>query len=1537
MSGPEEQAPAGLEEQAHRIKLKQDWELVVNGLELQPDTLQACIEAGQMSYHAVNSLLDQENFKHDWGVGAHIKSKNRAEMVLALNRALLSFYATSPSIGLAHQKVYTQMLSDLDDDAKKKENTASSDTHGEVKHGEVNSQRPGGGPDADGEMMETGYEVDCEVQYFKDKFTWPATVDKVTRSQGEQPVYGVKLPDGTLLDTEASFLESNDHCAAWVINESGRTRDQLQNIYEGPVDDQRLAHGDGTMTFKFNNGSGAVFTGAFEHGVPTHGVKTFEDGDTDTGTVDQSCILHGNGCVRVEKGVRTEGRFEHGKFDPAEEPTAADDSAASDGDQTISREDLLHWHWQALLEAEEAQDWPALQRMAEDNMSTAQTSAELLRNEALDRARLRGKLRAAQNLLNMMREFSRSRCAKAGEDQKKNNCCLFAKVLCVDPELDAKITSAASCNDWKVLYDEVYVGIILMSEMSEPVANDFDWHDKPLDDPISTELPDDHTFKKSKTGVDGAVDAGVDTGADEAAVGPKPGIRGMVGRMGRNAYGNLKPVVIGSVAGPTVTKDLGMKKKKRRRITVVEKKAEESEEEEGEEVRQKKTIAEVGAHKTPLVQSHLDQYKEFRPHCARAENLQDSQERTRLAAALEKKELDWLRKQAQEIQDRDKNRKRADDWETYHDQETDYWKGSSHLEELDESVKLRSYQDMTAKWSNAPEAVEDAPKAAPKAEEGVELPRKKKHRGGRKLRAAKKKGEKGEKGNFHGRRDLTIVFHGHGPGNNNLVLEARLNRSGEKKNILKDADTQSSFHFKKNILKDADTQSSFHFNFYNRVTIVQTSLDGVAQEEVLKTLDYSTGQFEPRSSEVMRNAAHATKMFCGALQVNNADEPRYAGVYLVWQLNCGNCTSDAQVFIEPLAHDIVNDLRDMKRVCLSARRATDAAERVVNTLGWIAKAVSTDEASTEIQKAVDVTICTICQYWLDSASDIWFQCKVKNYWNQTENVTPRWILLKWVPCEAICEYLWSEGLPFTEREGLHAKLKSSNEPRAFECISADDARRSDRQLADAKAELARLKEQHNMAEQTLAEQTAQHAAAKHAAELAKLAEQHDAKLAQQKTESDAKEAIQKQELQQMEKLKSAEVAETKELLAKHQAKEAEFYATLAKQTEAAVQASKNPKKPKQAKKRTNGKAVDTRNTITDLHQGNIMNSRRGTADNTTWTLFHHAEGPKTIGSPGGKGYKFQEGKKRCSERDGVLLKEINSPSKEATKKKELQQMEKNKLQEEQKLARKRAQGKAGATTAGATAAKAPNDLHVLAEQTAQHAAAKHAAELAQLTIQHDAALAQQKMESDAKEARQKQELQQMEKLKSEEVAETKELLAKHQAKEAQTQAKHQAEADKIAQARADAEAQKIIDDQAAIAKKQLADQVATLVQEKLASERSLRNQLQPDHRRRRIKRENDSSDSGSDSRHKRRRIQREHTSSDSGSDSGKSPPKKEKKKKKRGAEQEQASEQASEQAQMIRLLKEAAEVEARRAEREVFDKAVQDQVQRDRGRDHFHR
>ncbi len=41
--------------------------------------------------------------------------------------------------------------------------------------------------DADGEMMETGYEVGCEVQYFKDKFTWPATADKVTRSQGEHP------------------------------------------------------------------------------------------------------------------------------------------------------------------------------------------------------------------------------------------------------------------------------------------------------------------------------------------------------------------------------------------------------------------------------------------------------------------------------------------------------------------------------------------------------------------------------------------------------------------------------------------------------------------------------------------------------------------------------------------------------------------------------------------------------------------------------------------------------------------------------------------------------------------------------------------------------------------------------------------------------------------------------------------------------------------------------------------------------------------------------------------------------------------------------------------------------------------------------------------------------------------------------------------------------------------------------------------------------------------------------------------------------
>ena len=61
---------------------------------------------------------------------------------------------------------------------------------------------------------------------------------------------------------------------------------------------------------------------------------------------------------------------------------------------------------------------------------------------------------------------------------------------------------------------------------------------------------------------DGAADAGADGAADgaadDAAVAPKPGIRGMVGRMGRNAYGNLKPVVIGSVAGPTVTKDLGM-------------------------------------------------------------------------------------------------------------------------------------------------------------------------------------------------------------------------------------------------------------------------------------------------------------------------------------------------------------------------------------------------------------------------------------------------------------------------------------------------------------------------------------------------------------------------------------------------------------------------------------------------------------------------------------------------------------------------------------------------------------------------------------------------------------------------------------------------------------------------------------------------------------------------------------------------------------------------------------------------------------------
>jgi hypothetical protein len=57
---------------------------------------------------------------------------------------------------------------------------------------------------------------------------------------------------------------------------------------------------------------------------------------------------------------------------------------------------------------------------------------------------------------------------------------------------------------------------------------------------------------------DGVADAATDGVVDDATVAPKPGVRGMVGRMGRNAYGNLKPVVIGSVAGPTVTKDLGM-------------------------------------------------------------------------------------------------------------------------------------------------------------------------------------------------------------------------------------------------------------------------------------------------------------------------------------------------------------------------------------------------------------------------------------------------------------------------------------------------------------------------------------------------------------------------------------------------------------------------------------------------------------------------------------------------------------------------------------------------------------------------------------------------------------------------------------------------------------------------------------------------------------------------------------------------------------------------------------------------------------------
>ena len=104
---------------------------------------------------------------------------------------------------------------------------------------------------------------------------------------------------------------------------------------------------------------------------------------------------------------------------------------------------------------------------------------------------------------------------------------------------------------------------------------------------------------------------------------------------------------------------------------------------------------------------------------------------------------DWLWKQAQEIQDRDKNRKRADDCETYHDQEADYWKGSSYLDELEEkdkSVKFRSYQDMSAEWSNAPEAEEDAPKAEEE---------KKKHRGGRRGRAKRRrKWAKASQGNL---------------------------------------------------------------------------------------------------------------------------------------------------------------------------------------------------------------------------------------------------------------------------------------------------------------------------------------------------------------------------------------------------------------------------------------------------------------------------------------------------------------------------------------------------------------------------------------------------------------------------------------------------------------------------------------------------------------------------------------------------------------------------------------------------------------------
>ena len=103
----------------------------MNGHDFQSTALQACIDHGQMmSLQAVNTLLDEENFQHDWGVGKHIQSKNRDEIVLALNRALLSYYATSRNTGLANQVMSKNMLSALDDDAKKpEENTASSDTH----------------------------------------------------------------------------------------------------------------------------------------------------------------------------------------------------------------------------------------------------------------------------------------------------------------------------------------------------------------------------------------------------------------------------------------------------------------------------------------------------------------------------------------------------------------------------------------------------------------------------------------------------------------------------------------------------------------------------------------------------------------------------------------------------------------------------------------------------------------------------------------------------------------------------------------------------------------------------------------------------------------------------------------------------------------------------------------------------------------------------------------------------------------------------------------------------------------------------------------------------------------------------------------------------------------------------------------------------------------------------------------------------------------------------------------------------------------